>query len=99
MKDQSPILFEDLWFTANWAVFFVSLVAMLLSSKAHGHFFHISCAFFGMALASIAAHAIHSGYFAIRDAVYSRRDEPGSFWIGVASFIFFGLVFIRMAIA
>ena len=58
---------------------------------------HHATAIFGISMLSIAAQAIYSGHFSLRNADYSVSEEPGSFWICVASYACIGLFFCLLS--
>jgi len=75
--------FEKLWFIVNCVALCIGIYAML---------FHHRPAIFGISMISVAAQAIYSGHFSLRNADYSIEEEPGQFWMCVVSYGCIGLV-------
>ncbi|AXW38231.1 hypothetical protein CJO96_07880 [Ralstonia solanacearum] len=96
MSMESTKPFERPWFIANWVAFAIGLVIPVAYAAHHrgGTLSHHTLTVLGLSLASISAHAVYGGYFAVRDAVYTREDDPGMFWFGVVAFSLISLLIL-----
>jgi len=96
MRSESRKPFDKLWFYANWGAFCVALIVPIVHKfrDPSGPALSRPLGFLGIVLASIATHAIYAGYFAVREAVYTRENEPGVFWLSVIAFGVLSLIFL-----
>ena len=75
-------------FYANWVVFCVAYIVAILQRHRTD-----SCTVFGfcgIALISMAIHAVYTGYFVVSVTI-SREEHPGAFGFSVILFVFLGL--------
>ncbi len=77
------------WFYANWVVFCVAYIVAILQKHRNGQAPAVF-GFCGIALISMAIHAVYTGYFVGRVTI-SREERPGAFGFSVILFFFLGL--------
>jgi hypothetical protein len=92
--------YDRLWFYVNWAAFCIGAFLPAIHRYLHPDLPtpHFAYAFFGLVLASISAHAVYAGYFAVRGAVYMRSERPWAYWSGIVSFGVMSLLAFRIAL-
>ena len=98
MPSESRKPFDKLWFYANWVAFCVALIVPIVHKLRHpsGPALSRPLGLLGIVLASIAMHAIYAGYFAVREAVYTRENQPGAFWLSVIAFGLLSVILLRI---
>jgi len=88
MNNQLTKPVEKPWFIVNCVALCIGIYFMI---------FHHATGIFGVSMISIALQAVYSGHFSLRNANYSKSEEPGSFWVCVVSYTCIGLFFCLLS--